>query len=518
MTRHSEWFSVDVKKRAARVRSHPLSHVLRELVANGLDAGARAIAVQFVSGEARNTLVVSCIDDGAGCSDPEVLRRVGSTTSDDAPTKRGRFGQGLIDAIAVCRESEIRTLTNRLRFDEQGCRITHGPRVPGLLFAGTIRCTTKVDDEIVQARDFFRAMIVPPDVVLEFNGSLVSPRNAERVIAGVNLETPLYDPERTAVVARSRATTLTLYPNNVVPRIYEMGMPVCEMPWSLPFDVDVGQKVPLDVDRRVLPDRYKNALLAALAGPCSDLYAAQARAGIAAPEIETTPALARALHADARSAVVERQLGAPLASLVRRNPFDADDRTEAQELESRHGLVPVDLRHLPAGIAAVVSEAPTVAARHDSLCKVQVTPGVIAPPTARERTCLERWATVATQVLGFGVRVELIEGGSVNAVWDGAARTISVNRLRREFFAAPCGPAALKTLIHECAHSVSAGHSIEFADEACRLGARLASLAAQGRFGSWFDDDGRLCRREVVEPGDGIEPPTVALRERCSTC
>ena len=130
MATYCDWFSVDVKKRAATVRSRSLGVVLKELVSNSLDAGATCIdlACKIADGTRRDksgmrAFEVTCVDDGNGCSDPEILRRIGSSTSDLHAETRGRFGQGLIDVLAISESSEIRTLRHRLVFDRDGCQI-----------------------------------------------------------------------------------------------------------------------------------------------------------------------------------------------------------------------------------------------------------------------------------------------------------------------------------------------------------------------------------------------------------
>lgn len=45
MTMHKGWFSVDVAKRAAKVRSNPLPPIINEALSNSLGAGATAIAI-----------------------------------------------------------------------------------------------------------------------------------------------------------------------------------------------------------------------------------------------------------------------------------------------------------------------------------------------------------------------------------------------------------------------------------------------------------------------------------------
>jgi len=37
MTTHKDWFGVDIEKRAARVRSHPVPHILKGALANSLN-------------------------------------------------------------------------------------------------------------------------------------------------------------------------------------------------------------------------------------------------------------------------------------------------------------------------------------------------------------------------------------------------------------------------------------------------------------------------------------------------
>lgn len=116
MTIHKGWFDVDIKKRAARVRSHPIPHIIKEALSNSLDAGATTIAISCKradgkrrDGDGLRAFEVTCTENGAGCDDPEILRRIGSTTSDLHAEMRGRFGQGLIDIIAASECAETPT-------------------------------------------------------------------------------------------------------------------------------------------------------------------------------------------------------------------------------------------------------------------------------------------------------------------------------------------------------------------------------------------------------------------------
>lgn len=502
MARYKDWFSVDVGKRAARVRGFPLAHVIKELLANSLDAGATNISLSCHPAERTRVdransraYLVQCRDDGAGCADPEVLRRVGSTTSDQSATKRGRFGQGLIDVLTICEDAEITSLKHRLTFREGECVISSlRTSIDGLSFVGTVRHPAA---SIAGLVEFFDAVILPDGVTFSFNDKIVQSRKPVRVVTGVKLPAPLYDHESQLVRQRTLATELHLFEQRgAAPMVYEMGVPVDEMPWSLPFDVNVMQKVPLDVDRIMLPTKFKERIVSELIGPCSDLYAlATAEEGTAPPEIRNDAANARRLAPEAQRAVLAGHLKADPDKLVRRNPLDKDDRSESQELEV-HGYVPISRGHLPAGISTLVADVPTVAQTHDEVCKVRVRVDRDFPPeTKRQTDCLSVFSQIASALLRFEVRCDLIQGGA-KAVWGN--RTISFNIDYAPIWAEPLGDETLRILLHECAHAKVTGHNEDWGNEAARLGGVLARWVGENH-DLWKELHDRLSRDRLNE-------------------
>jgi hypothetical protein len=484
MTEYKEWVTFDLKKQASRVRGLSLGHVLKELLANSLDAGANDIAMTCALAEGsrkdragNRAFAIECRDNGAGCSDPEILRRVGSTTSDQNASKRGRFGRGLIDVIAICERAAIHTLKHRMVFEPGRCVVSAvRNHEHGLVFEGLLRHPGADDAEL---KLFFTSIILPEGVTFEFNGARVPRRRTFRTVPKVQLPTPLFDPQTETVKSRRMPTEICLVPKfGETPVIYELGIPVDEATWSLPYDINIMQKTPLDVDRNMLPDKYKAQVIAELVGPLSDLYAELTRKeGKAPPEIADNPENAKRLSGPAHTAIVEAHLNTRRDLILRRNPLDDDDLSESQELEDR-GYLPVNRGHLPNGLSALLEDCPTVGKTHDEKCKARVREDANFPEeTARQRTCLRVFEEIASVLVGFPVRCERIQGGDADGIWQDGR--ISLNVDAPFLWDDPLGEKALGVVIHECTHASVSGHCTAFERESARLGGRLAIWVAQ---------------------------------------
>lgn len=479
MTLHGDWFSVDVKKRAAKVRGHKLGQVLKELVANSLDARATTIQLscQEVPGTRRDqaglkAFEVLCIDNGQGCTDPEILRRVGASTSDLHPGTRGRFGQGLVDVLAICKTANIQTLHHHLIFDENGCQISRLKRqVSGMRFEAVIR---HGGDGFVDLGDYFNLFILPEGTMFRFNGRLVDIREPVRVVPGIELQTILYNPATDRVCRKNRKSEVQILPRrSASSMIYELGLPVDEVPWDLPYDINVLQKTPLDTDRDMLPDKYKKKLVSELINPLSDLYEAYMRERQKAPrEVRDNPDNASRLTSGGRRELIRTVVKADPDRVVCRKPWNQDDRSESHELETL-GYAPVNRASLPAGVSRIIKDAPTVAEVHDRVCKPQVQSDPDFPPeTERQRTIMSVYAEIALNLLGREVRLERIQGDTVRAAWrDGV---IMLNIDEASLWNDPLGEESLGIVLHECAHCMVSGHAKDFGDEVGRLGGRLA--------------------------------------------
>ena len=484
MKTYNDRFGVDDEKRATRARSHPLPHILKEALSNSLDAGATDISItcKVADGKRRDSnglraFEVTCVDNGRGCDDPEILRRVGSTTNDLHAETRGRFGQGLIDLIAASEWAEVRTLGHRLVFDKHGCRITTiKNKVNGLSLTLTLRHDSEGFEEL---GDYLRSVIFPDGVTLTFNGREIQQRVPERLIPGIRLSTSVYDPATDRVRRCQRTTTVEVHPqHDGSPMIHELGIPVDVMPWKLPYDINVLQKTPLDTERNMLPDKYKDKLVSLLVNPMSADYDRLMKKSKAVPaELQQRRGNSTNLSDRARRTMIREMTGAEHEKIVRRNPFDKNDPDESGELE-HNGYKPVDTRTAPPGLKALLEDTPSVAEKHDEVCKAHFKNDPSFPPqTERQRICIAAYKIIAESLLGQTVYFERVRGGGAVAAWrDGLILlNIDVGYLWDD----PLGAESIGTILHECAHKDVSGHFVAFEEAVGRLGGKLAGWVGQ---------------------------------------
>ncbi len=490
MTRYKDWFAVNVEKRASMVRSRPMARILKELLANSLDAGATAVTIKCNPSEGTKrdkaglrAYDFACEDNGGGCENPEILRTVGSSTSDLHPRTRGRFGQGLIDVVAACERAEIRTLRHRLRFNGTGCEVStvRGDPIRGSVVEGILRHDGDGNEELA---DYFRSVILPANIRLTFNGGEIEHRQAMRTIEGLKLLTVSYKPEETRWARFSRITAVEVLPQwSDNPMIYELGIPVDRMPWSLPFNVNVLQKTPLDVERDMLPKTYKRSLLLQLVAHLSDDYQQYVQERGVPEEIAGGADLAGRLSDAAKEAVIRETTGSDPKMVVRRNPFDHDDRSESAELEELHGYTSVNLGHLASGVASLLKDTPTVAKTHDEQCKPNFRHGRLPAETLRQKQCLEMYAALAGAILKGPVRCQRCRGGNVAAAFGKGVISLSINVA--DLWDDPLGEESVGIILHECRARQGvgtlrrvSGRNRPARGTPCRLGCRKPCVVA----------------------------------------
>ena len=169
--------------------------------------------------------------------------------------QRGRYNFGEKLVLALAREASVISTTGGVRFDERGRH-----RVLKRLARGSeINVVLRMNkQERARALDQARRLIPSAHIVTTING--------ERLQAGTpltefetTLPTEIADADGNLVRADRKTKVRVFATSPLTPAsIYEMGIPVCDL--DGPYRLDVGQKIPLTLDRQNVREGFKRTL------------------------------------------------------------------------------------------------------------------------------------------------------------------------------------------------------------------------------------------------------------------
>ena len=233
--------------------------LVKELIQNAWDEAPQATRCDVrIAGGRGGTTVVSVEDDGPGfakISDAWTL--MAETGKRREPTKRGRFNLGEKEIIAVALSARIETQGRTVHFPAGGGRRTsRNQREHGTVVTVTMPWTTEQADELRRQLKRFR----PTECGLSVDGCDVE-RRTPLATREATLRTliqhgpgqPLTDTKRrTRIDILERAEADSAW-------IYEMGIPI--QATTLPYDVDVHQKVPMPPNRNTVSAGYLQAIM-----------------------------------------------------------------------------------------------------------------------------------------------------------------------------------------------------------------------------------------------------------------
>ena len=234
-----DWLTVDtdgLRRRAERTGRSPVL----ELLANAWDSDATEVLVTLQREGRLTTITVT--DNGRGLSDiNDVHTLFGQSAHGANPERRGRFGVGEKIFLSLCEWCQITSRDCAVEFGPRGRRNV-AARHDGTIVHAELRQTEAQYAAMVEAIRACRAPAATTTTLIVGNLRESIPAMVGTVIRAT-LPTEI---ESDGVLRRSiRVTDVQAVAGDGV--IREMGIPCGEI--DLPFDLDVGQKVPQTIER-----------------------------------------------------------------------------------------------------------------------------------------------------------------------------------------------------------------------------------------------------------------------------
>jgi hypothetical protein len=232
----------------------PLWQLVKELISNVWDEEMVGICRVELKSASRGLIEVTVEDDGPGFRDiTDAYTIFAPTPKQGNASVRGRFNLGEKELLSLCRTAAIETVGHTVEFPlSGGKKVKRNNKERGTKVTAILKGR---QDEIGSTVEKLKTFIVPPDIKYTINGQSVRPREliaqTEAILATV-LSSGINQPLRPT----TRKTTIRVYNPYIdgLGHIYEMGIPIQSI--DMPFDVDIGGKVPLPPNRDVVSKNY----------------------------------------------------------------------------------------------------------------------------------------------------------------------------------------------------------------------------------------------------------------------
>lgn len=264
--RPDNWLAVDRRGLRQILAQKGKARTLLEIPANALDTEATEISIRFEQADGVAVLTVTDDDPNGFASLVDSYTLYAPSTRKGDAEKRGRFGLGDKEVLALCEEATIKSTSGTVVFDGKGRRQTKAKREAGSEIVATLKMTKP---EAKEFERLVRSLLIPAGVKVELNGDPLPQREPVRSFSA-SLPTVLTDEEGN-LRPTSRKTKVEIH--EVIPgeqaTIYELGMPVVEHEGR--WHVNVQQKVPLNSDRDNVPPAYLRKLRTAVLDATVDL-------------------------------------------------------------------------------------------------------------------------------------------------------------------------------------------------------------------------------------------------------
>ena len=471
----SNWFDVDKAGLAKLMAGRPKAFVLFELLQNAWDeASVTQVEVGVLAVPGTRNMRVTVSDDApdgfADLRDAYTLFAESKKKTD--ADKRGRFNLGEKLVLALAKTVLIETTTGSVSFDGQGRHKNRNTRPCGSLFEAVIPMTKAETEEMLAAA---RTLIVPRHITTTINGLQLPERTPVTTFETV-LPTVLADDEG-VLRKTTRKTLVSVYEplDSETPTLYEMGIPVVDT--GDRYHVDIGQKVPLNMDRDNVTPAYLRAVRVAVLNATHERLT----------QTDSATAWVREACSDERVNVEAVKSALTLRfgeNAVRYDPSDheANKRSQAEGRPVVYGGNLTSAEWDNANRAGVLPSAGEVTPSPkpyspdgdplNVIPESEWTPGM--------QLVAVYSAMMGRELLGCDVHVSMVR----EAAWPYAATygpgrlVFNVGRCGRGFFDHGIDDDVNALLIHEFGHHYSSDHlSAAYYDALCKVGARMVRLA-----------------------------------------
>ncbi len=474
------YFTVDRRGLAKLVERRGdawLASIVLELYQNAVDNdGVTHVSIDMEPTRGRPTVVVRVTDDHPeGFADLAAAWTLFAESERKGdPTKRGRFCMGEKLVAAIASSMTIETTKGTVTFDESGRTVsTRSRRDAGSCITVMLRATR---EQVQIADETVLRIIAPEGVRVVFCGDDIPHRTPDATVRCA-LPTEVSDDDG-VLRRRVRETVVRAYePRGGEAWLYELGIPVMALPDDR-FDLDVGQKIPLTMERDNVPESYLRTLRVHVANALAD------RIGEAdghRPWVRDALSDSRATEAMVRAAITAR-FGPQVVT------YDLRD-VEANKAAVAAGYTVVKGAHLSAAewqsvkrtgvLQAAGKVAPTMRV-NDDLSAITM---ILAPS---DWTPGMRIIAAYTKLLAleFGVgevSIDIEEAPSAYfAVWHKKSLAFNVTKLGRDWFdraEVAIDEAHDNLILHELGHDAGGHLDASYHAALTRFGARLRRVA-----------------------------------------
>ena len=477
------WFEVDKHGLARILERKGKEFVLFELVQNAWDEPGVTKVSATLEYRGRNRAVLLVEDDA-----PEGFRDLShaftlfaESAKKSNPQQRGRFNFGEKLVLAISDEVTIRTTKGGIRFDADGRHTLRTRQSVGSRIECLLRMT---EDECHEVEQQVRKLIVPAGIVTVFNGTTLEARvELEQFTATLPTELAGEDGYLRRVSRETPVRVFAVRPGEIA-MLYEMGIPVVET--GDKWHYDIGQKVPLTMDRENVPPGFLRQVRVAVFNRMhrqlepEDVNSEWTETAVSSPDCT----------AEAVQSYASKRFG------DKRVSFDPSD-PEANKLAVSQGYTVVHGGMLSASAWKNVKSAGAIQPAGQVTPGPKVWTGEDDPNAAvfREWIPESKWTDGMREVAAFAKRVaekvllrsivvkfcstpHHLGGASYSP---GGELVFNKFRLGADWFERGITEDVVQLIIHEFGHNESLDHlSSEYHEALCRIGARMFALGCRG--------------------------------------